>query len=174
MGLKGIQVTAKQWALKVIEERDSLRPNVHGRALIADIADLEPYFQKAMDQMKEECADRVEEAGRHFQKNNPKAGECGEIAAFALELMAKALRKEEEGDMKQKPSIGRIVHAYGQPISTHSQVPQGPEAAIIVGLYPEEEKVDLVVLQSNGIFHQNKVGFSETPTPYSWTWPPRV
>ena len=76
--------------------------------------------------------------------------------------------------MSQKPSIGRIVHAYGHPMVTGGDTPQGPEAAIIVGLYPDEGSVDLVVLQLHGIFHQHKVAFSETPTPYSWCWPPKV
>lgn len=68
--------------------------------------------------------------------------------------------------MNQKPSIGRIVHAYGkEPM---------PEAAIIVGLHEEPELVDLTVFQSNGIFQQHRVRYSETPKEYCWTWPPRV
>ena len=76
--------------------------------------------------------------------------------------------------MDPKPTIGRIVHAYGGTISGNLDVAHGPEAAIIVGLHEEEGVVDLTVFQSNGIFQQERVRYSEMPRPYCWTWPPRV
>lgn len=73
--------------------------------------------------------------------------------------------------MNQKPTIGRIVHTY-------TELPGGllssPEAAMIVGLYEEEGLVDLTVFQSNGIFQQHCVKYSEKPKAYCWTWPPKV
>lgn len=76
--------------------------------------------------------------------------------------------------MTQKPSIGRIVHVYGDKLSSMGDTLNGPEAAMIVGLHEEEGVVDLVVFQSNGIFHKNRVSYSETPRSYRWTWPPKV
>lgn len=82
--------------------------------------------------------------------------------------------------MNPKPTIGRIVHVYAEKLSPMGDTLNGPEAAMIVGLHEEEHVgglvglVDLVVFQSNGIFHKNRVAYSETPAPYRWTWPPRV
>lgn len=81
--------------------------------------------------------------------------------------------------MNQKPSVGRIVHAYGRGLGAASY-PGGlpilppPEAAIITNLHEEDGVVDLKIFQSNGIFDQHRVKYSETPAPYCWTWPPRV
>lgn len=78
--------------------------------------------------------------------------------------------------MNPKPTIGRIVHAYGRELSsafTENPIYEGPEAAIIVGLHEEEGLVDLTVFQSNGIFQQRRVKYSETPMAYHWTWPPK-
>ena len=74
--------------------------------------------------------------------------------------------------MDRIPSIGRIVHAFGPEIPGGLTPP--PEAAIIVGLHEHSSIVDLVVFQSNGIFHQHRVQFSHEPKPLSWTWPPMV
>ena len=77
--------------------------------------------------------------------------------------------------MNPLPSIGRIVHAWGHPIGEHDAYdPQGPEAAVVVGLHEEEGLVDLFVMSSNGTFHQNRVKYSEKPKPYHWSWPPIV
>ena len=39
---------------------------------------------------------RVEEAGKNFMKDNPRSGDYGRVAGFALKLMAESLRKREK------------------------------------------------------------------------------
>jgi hypothetical protein len=75
--------------------------------------------------------------------------------------------------MNQTPTIGRIVHVWGERRFA-VEMPAGPDAAIVVGIQEDPEVVDLVVFRPNGIFHQNGVRRSDAPAEFRWTWPPRV
>ena len=74
---------------------------------------------------------------------------------------------------EQKPSIGRIVHyqKYGTPGGEHLSTPSA--AVITEVLDVETNKVQLCVLNANGIYF-NPTEFSPEPKPGHWSWPPRV
>ncbi len=73
----------------------------------------------------------------------------------------------------QKPSVGRIVHyqSYGTPGGEYTSQPR---AAIITAVYELGGNVDLCILNPTGLFFTRDVGFSETPKPGHWSWPPYV
>lgn len=75
--------------------------------------------------------------------------------------------------MKQKPSIGRIVHyqRYGTPGGEHKSE---PSAAIITSINDEAtQRCQLFVMNPNGVYF-NDTPYSETPKPGHWNWPPII
>lgn len=76
--------------------------------------------------------------------------------------------------MSQTASIGRIVHyhSYGTPGGEFSPEPR---AAVITGInWPEEQRVDLAVLNPTGMFFNLDVPYCDVPAPGHWSWPPRA
>lgn len=71
-----------------------------------------------------------------------------------------------------KPTIGRIVHyqAHGSPNGQHKSLPR---AAVVAGLTDNEDVVDLVVLNPNGLFFNNACKRDDAAAPGTWRWPPR-
>ena len=82
-------------------------------------------------------------------------------------------RTEESAEMKkQQPTVGRIVHYYGE----H---PLRAQAAIVLAVYPPDRLrcgpyVDLCVFGVNGLHFQRHVPYSKQPQVCHWTWPPKA
>ncbi len=106
---------------------------------------------------------KIGEQGR----DEPVVADEGQMISFLVNLGGTT--------MDQKPSVGRIVHyqSYGTP---GGEFPSAPRAAIIAAVDPahDGQRVDLCVLNPNGMFFNTGVWFSETPKPGYWNWPPRV
>lgn len=71
------------------------------------------------------------------------------------------------------PSIGRVVHyhRYGTPNGEH--LPEPSPAVITKVIDAESKKVQLFVMNPNGLYF-NETPYSEEPKPGHWSWPPRV
>lgn len=79
--------------------------------------------------------------------------------------------------MSQAPSVGRIVHYYGESEEYAGQ----PIAALVTEV--DDEDLALARLHIFWPLHQEPIKaenfghvytFSETPTPGHWSWPPRA
>lgn len=79
----------------------------------------------------------------------------------------------------QQPSICRMVHyqAHGSPNGQHKSEPR---AAVITGLHKNDagelewDKVDLFVMNPNGVFLNTACPFDNDGAPGTWRWPPKV
>ena len=76
------------------------------------------------------------------------------------------------------PTIGRIVHWYGA--TSDPDVMDGPHAALITCVVPEGSGwpkgfVNLCVYELDGSkTFGMRAGFSDSPMPGCWCWPPRA
>ena len=75
------------------------------------------------------------------------------------------------------PTIGRIVlyQRHGSPNGQHKSE---PSPAIVTGIgttSPETgTKVDLFVINPNGLYYNHGTPYDEAGGPGTWRWPPRV
>lgn len=72
-----------------------------------------------------------------------------------------------------KPTVGRMVHyvSYGTP---GGEFQSECRAAVIAAVDPDDERrVDLVVLNPNGLFFNNRVKVDENKAGGTWHWPER-
>lgn len=81
------------------------------------------------------------------------------------------------------PAVGRIVHYQARGSADGVFKPE-PRAAIITAIGGMSRQdggpdgwqltVSLAVLNPTGLFFDEKVMYSPTPKPGSWSWPPRI
>jgi hypothetical protein len=81
--------------------------------------------------------------------------------------------------VKQKPTVGRIVH-YVEPQSAPGRVEAGPSRpAIIVEVHDDETCGIKVFLPGGGSLYEPKAKFAAAELeadrkPFTWHWPPRA
>lgn len=76
-----------------------------------------------------------------------------------------------DGMKHMKPTVGRIVHFYGD-----GELDLDPYAGIITRVRTVDDGwdiCDIVTFGPQSMYHQQEVEFSPTPKAGCWSWPPR-
>lgn len=97
-------MTPHEYAQQLVRDRDAeAHRNLHGRTIIVDIADVEPYFQRAIEEERRRCAALVS-AWANFEQQEGGTRICF-VCRAAFDIAAAILDPALEPDIERKRSV---------------------------------------------------------------------